>query len=176
MRDTAYIDSLYPQKGNYSFYLTQDDNVSGGQTDVVTYRTEDELPGVGRSSSDVKASIITVDNEPGLSVLANPDLSDPMDFSPSYKGWIARRTNQSTGNPRMFFKIDDRYFSGSSADATISVTYFDKGSDTFRIVGAQCRRRRGDDPNGGQDEQLSLEDCHHTGGGRLFLQYAQLGL
>jgi len=134
MRDTAYIDSLYPQKGNYTFYMTQDDSVPGGQTDVVTYRTEAELPGVGRSSSDVKASIITVDNEPGLSVLSNPDLSDPMDFAPSYKGWIARRTNQSTGNPRMFFKIDDRYFSGTSADATIEVTFFDKGSDSFRIV------------------------------------------
>lgn len=135
MRDTAYIDSLYPQKGNYTFWLTQDDTVAGGLTKVVTYRRENELFIAGRSAADVKASIVTVDNDPSLSVLANPDLSDPMDMSPSYKGWIARSTDQGSSNPRMYFKVNDRYYYGGPVNATISVTYFDKGTDTWRLVG-----------------------------------------
>ncbi len=43
MRDTAYLPQYYPQNGNYSFWLLQDDDVPGGHTQVVTYRHENEL-------------------------------------------------------------------------------------------------------------------------------------
>ena len=135
MRESAYKSSIYPQQGNYSFWLTQDDSVAGGQSKVVSYRRESELYREGLDSSYVRADIISVDDDPSLSALQSPDLSDPMDFYPSYKGWIARRTDQASGSPRMYFKIDDRYFTGGPAQATIKVTYFDKGTDSWRLVG-----------------------------------------
>ena len=134
MRDTAYLPQYYPQNGNYSFWLFQDDDVPGGHTQVVTYRHENELYREGLGPSYVKSSIVTVDDEPTFWALANNDLSDPVDMYPSYKGWIARSTGQSGGNPRMYFKVDDRYYYGGPVDATITVTYFDRGTDNWSLM------------------------------------------
>ena len=138
LRESAYPSNLYPQEGNYSFWLLQDDNVSGGRTKVVTYRRESELDIIGNmtgGSLATRPEIITVDDDPSLSVLQNRDPDDPMDTSPSYKGWICRRTDQATGNRRMYFKIDDRYYYGGPTQATITITYFDRGTDSWKLVG-----------------------------------------
>ena len=145
MRESAYKDSIFPQSGNYDFWLTQDNDVPGGRTKVVTYRREDELYDKGGSlgPEHVRPEIISLDDDPTLSALKSPDPSDPLEqgIYPSYKGWIARRTDQGTGQTRMYFKVDDRYAHGGPTEATIKVTYFDRGSDSWQLV---CHNATGD--------------------------------
>ncbi len=82
----------------------------------------------------------------------NPDLpplvgQDPNDYSKWYdvtalknytgegkEAYTVRRTDQSTGNPYMFFLIDDGYIPGSDTyAATITVNYFDLGTDKWSL-------------------------------------------
>ncbi|MGQ9665813.1 MAG: DNRLRE domain-containing protein, partial [Anaerolineae bacterium] len=80
-----------PQRGNFDFWLTQDDSVAGGRT----------VPAWNVSS---------------------------------YKyGRYTRRTDQSTGNRYMYFKIDDGYLYGGTNTATVRVTYYDQGTDTWEL-------------------------------------------
>ena len=50
------------------------------------------------------------------------------------EAWIVRRTDQATGNPYMWFRIDPQYIDGSQTySVTISVKYFDIGTDTWSL-------------------------------------------
>jgi len=49
------------------------------------------------------------------------------------EGRYTRRTDQTTGQPYMYFNIDDGYLYGGLNRATISVTYFDQGTDTWEL-------------------------------------------
>lgn len=108
-----------PELANHNFWLLQDDNVAGGRTRLVTYRTQAELAAAwpnGLARTDIQTQYT------GLSVYKEKE------------GWIARRTDQATGNPYMFFKADDGYLApGYSNPVTITVTYFDGGSDKWRL-------------------------------------------
>ncbi|MGQ9667533.1 MAG: hypothetical protein ACUVWB_09490, partial [Anaerolineae bacterium] len=44
-----------------------------------------------------------------------------------------RRTDQATGNPYMWFKVDDNYLYGGTNAISITVTYFDRGTDTWSL-------------------------------------------
>ena len=76
--------TYWPQWGNYSYWLYQDDNVAGGRT-------------------------VTETNDPNVALpVYNPAL-------PAGKeGWSTRRTDQATGNPYMWLKVDDGYINGNS--------------------------------------------------------------
>jgi hypothetical protein len=94
----------WPQWGNYSFWLYQDDSVPGGRT--VT-ETND-------------ASVYRPAYNPAL--------------PPGKEGWVTRRTDQASGNPSMWFKIDDGYINGNSPSTLINVTYWDHGSDAWALL------------------------------------------
>lgn len=80
-----------PQRGNFDFWLIQDDGVAGGRT----------VPAWNVSS---------------------------------YKyGRYTRRTDQGTGNRYMYFQIDDGYLYGGTNTATVRVTYYDQGNDTWEL-------------------------------------------
>ena len=49
------------------------------------------------------------------------------------KGWFTRRTDQQSGNPCMYFKVDDAYFYNGPGGVTINVTYLDRGWDTWEL-------------------------------------------
>ena len=49
------------------------------------------------------------------------------------EGRFTRRTDQATGNPDMFFDVDDRYIYGASTPVTVTVTYYDKGADAWQL-------------------------------------------
>lgn len=49
------------------------------------------------------------------------------------EGRYTRRTDQATGNHSMYFDIDDAYVYGGSNKATVTVTYYDQGTDTFEL-------------------------------------------
>ena len=123
LREAGYKDNWYPQRGNYSWWLYQDDSVAGGRTRVTTYRTKREL--VHSWDYDTYGEAATV--------RAEIEISQTF-LGPSKEGWIARRTDQGTGNRYMWFNVDDRYHYGSSTEATITVTYFDRGTDTWQLV------------------------------------------
>ena len=110
LRETGY--TYYPQYGNYSFYLYQDNGVPGGSTKAVTYRPS------GSGEYQIQNTLV----EPNVSFLAG-----------TKEGWIARRTNQATGNPYMWFKVDDGYLYGGTNAISITVTYFDRGTDTWSL-------------------------------------------
>jgi hypothetical protein len=128
-------------KGNYTFGLTQDDSISGGRTVAVSYRTRKELvnPWLQYNwDAYDNTNVKTVTEDPSLAMLKNPDddplPGEPMDSYPSRKGWIARRTDQASGNRYMFFKVHDDYMYGGTNDVTITVHYFDHGTDTWTLT------------------------------------------
>ncbi len=97
-----------PDWGNYEFYLIQDDSIAGGRT----------LPRT---------------NDPNVIHMAfNYDVYDP-NIPPGREGWSTRRTDQATGNPYMWFKLDDRFLFGGTDTVTITVTYLDIGTDTWQL-------------------------------------------
>jgi hypothetical protein len=122
LREAGYKDSWYPQKGNYSWFLYQDDSISGGKTVATTYRTKQQLVHSWDWDAYGEAGTVRAEIETGQTFLG-----------PSYEGWICRRTDGSS-NPRMFFKIDDRYAYQGPGPTTITVTYFDQGTDSWRLV------------------------------------------
>jgi hypothetical protein len=122
LRETGYKDSFYPQKGNYSFWLTQDDAVPGGRTVPTTYLQKSEIV-IAYHWSTYGESCVNSAVETGQGFLG-----------PSREGWICRRTDQNSGNSYMWLKIDDRYRSAHpGSEATITVTYLDRGNDSWRL-------------------------------------------
>jgi len=98
----------YPQWGNYDFWLEQDDNVAGGRT----------LPET---------------NDPTITTMRDNDHPYDPALPPGREAWALRRTDEATGNPYMFFKVEDDYlFDGSNA-VTITITYLDRGADTWGL-------------------------------------------
>ncbi len=97
-----------PDWGNYEFYLQQDDGVPGGRTVPAT-------------------------NDPSVVHMRyhyNP--YDPK-IPPGREGWSTRRTDQASGNPYMWFKLDDRFLFGGSNTVTVTVTYLDVGTDAWQL-------------------------------------------
>ena len=112
LRDTMRVGRWdNAEKGNYSFWLYQDDFTSG-RTVTETNIYDDNTK--------------TVKNR-----LAQPVYNSAL--GSGKEGWYVRRTNQGDTNPYMWFKIDDGYIYGGPTEATITVTYFDKGTDKWRL-------------------------------------------
>ncbi len=111
--------SYFPQLGNYSFFLIQDDSVPGGRTvpetndsTVTSFGCSGTwcLPGSAYFSGGYNAAIPA-----------------------GRQGWVVRRTDQATGNHSMWFKIDDGYINGGTNQVVVSVTYADMGSDRWAL-------------------------------------------
>ena len=133
LRETGYCwdpgcaTDLYPQKGNYSFWLEQDDSLPQGRTVATTYLARDETVRASDWSS-FGASCTNSALEVGQSFLRGTGDSGLKE------GWICRRTDQTSNNRYMWFKIDDRYRNAHpGGEATITVTYLDRGTDTWRL-------------------------------------------
>lgn len=89
LRETEY--TWYPQRGNYSYWLYQNDGTPGGQTVPLWNVT-----------------------------------SDP-------RGRYTRRTNGASGNPYMYFNVDDGYVFGGTNVVSITVTYLDQGTGSWQL-------------------------------------------
>ncbi len=61
--------------------------------------------------------------------------SVPMwNVGPYPEGYYARRTDQDTGNPYLYFNVDDAFFfNGNGTDVRVRVTYLDRGRDTWSL-------------------------------------------
>ena len=89
LRETEY--TWYPERGNFTYWLYQNDTVSGGRT-VPLWRVTN-----------------------------------------AYQGRYARRTDSATGNPYMYFDVDDGYMLGGSNSVTVTLTYLDQGTDRWQL-------------------------------------------
>ena len=98
-----------PQWGNYSYWLYQDDTVAGGKT----------VP----ETNDSTITQLKDNRNP-----YNPNIP------PGRECWVCRRTDQGTGNPYMFFKVDNGYINGGTNSVTIKVTYADMGTDRWTLT------------------------------------------
>ncbi|HSN75628.1 MAG TPA: DNRLRE domain-containing protein [Anaerolineae bacterium] len=85
------VSTWYPQRGNFSFWLYQNNNVPGGASVPLWNVTSD------------------------------------------MRGRYARRTNGAAGSPYMYFNVDDGYMLGGSNAVSITVTYLDQGTGTWRL-------------------------------------------
>ena len=151
--------STWPQLGNYNFWLYQDDAITGGRTvpetndkgadsryavDPVTH-TPWTYAGLGNCPTSNSYASFYPANYACNNTPYNPDLpalgSDASNYyapdnwvGSGKEAWVVRRTDQATGNPYMWFLIDDQYIDGSQTySVTISVKYFDIGTDTWSL-------------------------------------------
>jgi hypothetical protein len=126
LREDGYADSWFPQKGNYSWFLYQDDSVAGGRTVPTTYRSKQQLVFSGYWPI-YGESLVRPEIEVNQTFLGGPT-------GQSFEGWMTRRTDQASGSTIMGFKIDDKYHISRATNATIKVTYLDRGTDSWRLI------------------------------------------
>jgi hypothetical protein len=117
LRESGY--TWYPECGNFDFWLYQDDSIPGGKTVIVTYRTGLNFP------TTTSGCTITNKTEQGVNLGGS---------FVSKESWITRRTDSASGNPYMFFKVDDGYVFNTNQTITVTVTYFDRGTDAWELV------------------------------------------
>ncbi len=84
------VSTWYPQRGNFNFWLYQNNSVAGGATVPLWNVTSD------------------------------------------MRGRYARRTNGAS-NPYMYFNVDDGYVMGGSNAISLTVTYLDQGTGSWRL-------------------------------------------
>lgn len=118
--DTGYTEfkSDWPQLGNYQFWLYQLDDVEGGRTVPETNEQATGGQPVGLGNCPY---------EPCYPSAYNPQL--PTDR----RAWVIRRTDQASGNPFMWFDVDDGYMTGDGNQVEILVTYWDHGTDRWTL-------------------------------------------
>ncbi len=119
--------------GNFSFWLDQDDGIEGGMT---VPETNAEFNRQGEAVEWIRNPSNPNPYNPDLPA---PDPAKPLwqythdDWVLSRSGWVIRRTDQETGNPYMWLKVDDGYINGEWNSVAISVTYADIFTDTWSL-------------------------------------------
>ncbi|MER2599356.1 MAG: SdrD B-like domain-containing protein [Caldilineales bacterium] len=109
----------WPQLGNYQFWLYQRDDIPGGQTVAETNQaTEGGQP-------------VTLGNCPDAPCFPNA-YNSALPAS-ARQAWVIRRTDQTTGNPYMWFSADDGYVYGDDNQVRIEVTYWNRGTDRWQL-------------------------------------------
>ncbi len=128
----------YPEYGDYTYWLYEDRTIPGGRSVAET-----GFPYVMVWDSAAKS----FESVPYAAVqwMGNPYLSYP-DYNANpvnpklpltKESWETRRTDIAGGNPRMYFKIDDRYIAPHSIQAgqpvTITVVYLNDAGDKWAL-------------------------------------------
>ncbi len=103
------------EPGNFEYWLYQKDDLPGGLT---VPETNEEVNFGGKRIIQIGQNFNPY----------NPDLP------PNLKeAWYIRRTDEASGNPYMFFDVEDNYLWGGSATVTVTITYIDMFTDTFSL-------------------------------------------
>lgn len=154
--------SEWPPLGNFEFYLYQYDDAPNGRTIPETKFSQAQLGG-------------------GIPKLGfcPPGSKGPQDYLPDFGGcygdeagetaynanlpnvreaWTIRRTDQGTNNPLMVFDIDDRYMADGNFTADITVTYWDYGTDRWRLQYDSFTGAKYATPNGSSNPWVQKQD------------------
>lgn len=123
MRDSGFY--WYPEHGNFSNWLEQDDSVPGGDTLVITSRPGYCNPSQTNTSAPDYCRGYAVQQGAWVDEVGVSYLTDTLE------GWMARRTDEASGNSYMYFKLDDGFLVGSPV--TLTVTYLDRGVDSWEL-------------------------------------------
>lgn len=161
--DDSLGGSPWPDLGNFEFYLKQVDSITGGKTipetndkgvdaryakNPTTGAARPEA-GLGNCPARSYREDLFGANYPCYPNPYNPDLpaltgQNPDDYTDFYnpadwtgagkEAYTVRRTDQASGNPYMFFLVDNGYIPGDATySATITVKYFDIGTDKWSL-------------------------------------------
>ncbi len=139
----------WPTNGNYEFYLKQVHTAPGGitipYTDDQRFTDPTHIMGWDSASSNVLDKRWHYNTQPYSADLSGAGLYN-IDTAAEFPiqievdpGFVARRSDQGTGNYGSFFDVDDRYLSAPASqvdahDVRITVTFLDKGSDRWRLM------------------------------------------
>lgn len=97
------------EPGDWEFYLYRPENIAGQQ--------------LKRNSGQDKTIVVTYDQLP-----------DPAKQQLITRaGTTFRRTDQATGNPYMYFNVDDNWPALTTTGFNIEITYLDQGTDTWEL-------------------------------------------
>ncbi|RME83648.1 MAG: hypothetical protein D6775_07560, partial [Caldilineae bacterium] len=133
----------WPTNGNYEFYLTQlhlPDQ--GGVTIPVTDNDSTRVTGWDYPGSTVVDKPWHYNTSPydqklrdaGLFHLL-PEFGVQIEVDP---GFVARRSDQASGNFAFYFAADDRYLAqplpGHAHEVRITITYLDTGNDQWKLI------------------------------------------
>lgn len=116
----------YPDYGDYSYWLYHDFTKTGGRT-----VPETAFPAIYWWEG-TKSAVDFMGDPYSIYFNDNPYNAD---LPKRKETWAIRRTDEGTGNPYMFFNIDDAYIgpANPASAVTITVTYVDMGTDTFSL-------------------------------------------
>jgi len=130
--------NYWPYIGNYEFYLTQK-NLAAYQSITIPVTDDSRITWTGSGSKPEYQERWHTNQHPydqklfdaGLYKLNRSDNGVQKQVDP---GWVARRTDQASGQVRFIFDAADRYFDHSQEStfkAIVTVTYLDAGSDKW---------------------------------------------
>ncbi len=126
----------WPYIGNYEFYLVQK-HLPQYQAVTIPVTDDERITWMGSNSKPEYQERWHTNLHPfdqklynaGLFKLEGRNVQTQVD-----PGWVARRTDQATGNVRFIFDAADKYFDQSTPTtykAIVTVTYLDTGNDRW---------------------------------------------
>ena len=126
--------TAWPDLGNFEYWLHQDDTIpgfQGGQTKPETHQEFVNSAVYGMQSPQMGLCPAGSEGPAGYPCFTNVYNSQ---LPKVREAQFIRRTDQATNNPYMWFDIDDEYAYNSQGLSTdITVTYWDHGTDKFRL-------------------------------------------
>ena len=126
--------TAWPDLGNFEYWLYQYDTLpgfQGGQTKPETHQEFVNSAAYGQQSPQMGLCPAGSEGPAGYPCFTNVYNAQ---LPKVREGQFIRRTDQATNNPYMWFDIEDEYaynIQGLSTD--ITVTYWDRGTDKFRL-------------------------------------------
>jgi hypothetical protein len=130
-RAVCEFSSNWPPLGNFQFWLYQKDSAPGGRTVPQTHVQFVQTSAQGNRRPDLGLCPPTSSGPIGYPCYTsanNPDLPQVRE------AFVIRRTDQATGNDFMYFDVDAGYMFDGNYTADITVTYWDRGTDEFRLL------------------------------------------
>jgi hypothetical protein len=122
--------SNWPPLGNFEFWLYQKDSAPGGRTIPETHIEWIQTSAQGPRRPDLGLCPGTGAGPIGYPCYSN---ANNPDLPTARESFVIRRTDQVTSNDFMYFDVDAGYLFDGNNTADITVTYWDRGADQFRL-------------------------------------------
>ncbi len=139
--------SYFPQLGNFEFWLYQMDDVPGGRTvpesndpflsSNPAVNPASQMGNCGGSTPCFSPNYVYGLGNCGAHAGTGPAYCNTDAYNPNIpagrEGWVTRRTDEATGNPYMWLRVNPQYIPVAHNTVDISVTYADMGTDTWAL-------------------------------------------